>query len=581
MTNATENGSSNGITNGGDPNSYRSDSETIMRASRQLMPMSNPLTGFGSERDPATYFNVTGSTIITEEERATLFRCSRIAQNIVMTYPTEASWFVPVMADSKYTTIGKYAEEIMTYLSNLKTGSLEAKTREVSFEARLNGEAWLLLGIDDGQDFVLPIDESRINSFQWVQTILSSQISPVDKEPDLYKITLASVDRYTNLATKVLIVHESRLIKFVGEYLPPSVLRRTKKHDSCLQAAFDGLSIFMQGLQASNSMLADHSLFWYKLDGLSNLIRQKKHDEIYSRFLSLQMSKSVLKGIAMDAKNEDAGFINRNYGGVQNILETMEGYLVSATGMVRSKILGTSNRAGLGAEGRGVQDRLEHSLKLSSWQRFCWRDNLIYVLRLALLAKDSPTKGRLPKKLNVQFPPVLELSPDEIGELYNSNVNWAKTAIDAGMITQLEARLSLFSGTDAVLNPQIMLDERVTAQMEQQANLIRQPLTEPDNGFQTPNVNSQDNPLDDLKDILVNEEDNVRLMRSDSSGIAHYNRYNEDKDDNQNATENDKAKAPIKELTGKQITKINDMLNALATVTDTEINASVNRLSED
>lgn len=456
-----------GITTGTPEPTYHQDSETIVRALTGLIPGANPLTGLGTDRDPNSYFTVANTIIISAEERNILFRCSRICQNIVTVYPQEASWFTPTFGTGKYKTFGRNAEFILNYFDGLSTGSLESKVREASIEARLHGEAYLLLGIDDGQAFDFPVDETRIKSLDWVQILLHNQAKALEKRPGYYEVVLGSFD-VPDQGEKKLVIHESRLLKFVGEYLPPSILKKAKKHDSSLQAAYDGIAIFMQGIMASTSMLNDHSLFWYKLEGLATLVRQGKIDELTSRFLSLQMSKSVLKGLAMDAKNEDVGFISRNYTGVESILKTMMDYLVAETGMVRYKVLGTANAAGLGAEGRGLQDRLEHSLKMATWQRFCWRDNLLYCLRIGLLAQNSPTSGKLPKNLGIQFPPVYELTPEEIAKLYESNVTWVNNAIASGVIGKLEARLSLFGSSEAILNPQLQLDDRITEMMEEE-----------------------------------------------------------------------------------------------------------------
>lgn len=525
----------------------RNDSETLARVYgqmgyRQINPIRNSMTGLGTERDPNSYFQVAFTTPIPHQERINLFRNSRIAKNIVMIYPEEASWFNASLGSQKYASYGLDAQRVNTYLDNLKTGSLEQKVRIASMEARLHGEGWVLLGINDGQRFDQPINEENIQSFEWAEVFPYNKVKPDEYNPELYIVELIDTSSLpksvmtesesTNYrGINKLTVHQSRLRLFIGDFNPPSILEDVNKHESSLQAAFDGLAIALQGIQASNAMLQDYSLFWYKLDGLANMVRAKKYDEIYSRFLTLQMSKSVLKGIAMDAKNEDAGFIQRNYGGVKDILEVMIDYMVAESGMVRYKVLGTANRAGLGAEGRGLQDRLEHSLKIKSWQKFCWKDNLVYMARLALLAKDSPTKGKLPKSLTITFPPVLELTPEEISSLMEKNVNWAKNAKDAGFIEPLEARVSLFGNPEVILNPHIMLDERVTDMMDQQLEekleQADEPIeVEPDTAVEPTDELDPDQPIDSVEEeIGIPTEDadllapSITLTREDEANI--------------------------------------------------------------
>lgn len=430
----------------------------------------NPVTGVGSSRDPSQYFQITSPHILTHEERIGLVEGSRICQNITQIYPMESSWGNLSFSGNRYAKTAN--QSIQTLFKNFKLGSLHYCFMEAAIEARLHGESYLMLGVEDGQSYDQPVNYSNILKFNWAKTFIHNQVERIKEKPDVYLVTLGRLNREDNeilipgREEKKLEVHKDRLLKFIGDYVPPSILQKRKRHQSSLQCAFDGFALAMQGLLSTNAMMGDHSLFWYKLDGLAAMVKAKKYDEIYGRFLTLQMSKSVLKGLAMDAKTEDAGFINRNYGGVKDILETMIDYMVAETGMVRFKVLGSANRAGLGAEGRGLQDRLEHSLKIKSWQNFIWSDHILYCTKLLLLSQDSLTKGKLPSDLAVSFPIVLELNPQEIAQLIDSNLSWATKAIDAGVLNRLEVRLGIFGSVENMITPLINLDNRYTEILE-------------------------------------------------------------------------------------------------------------------
>lgn len=485
----------------------------------------NPVTGVGSARDPSQYLQITSPHLLSHSERIGLLEGSRICQNIVQVYPMEASW-------GQFNFTAKNESQgannwIQDRFENFRLGSLQSSFVEASIEARLHGESYLLLGVDDGQAFDQPLDFNNIQAFSWVKLFVYNQVELLEGYKDTYQITLGSLDNQPGyeilpgkLETKIR-VHKSRLLKFIGDYLPPSILMKRKKHQSSLQCAFDGFSLAMQSLLNSNAMLGDHSLFWYKLDGLASLVRAKKFDEIYSRFLTLQMSKSVLKGLAMDAKSEDAGFINRSYGGVKDILETMIDYMVAETGMVRFKVLGTANRSGLGAEGRGIQDRLEHSLKVKSWQNFTWKDHLIYCTKLLLLAKDSLTSGKIPSDLGLSFPPVLELDPLEISKLIDANITWAIKAIDAGLLSPLEARLGILGSSENMLSPVISLDHRFTQLLESDQESQSEPDQEIeyiDPTINPPTAKESSNTLESLN-IDPDSIDNGVFDRADGTGF--------------------------------------------------------------
>lgn len=483
----------------------------------------NPVTGIGSSRDPSQYFQITSPYILSHDERIGLIEGSRICQNIVQIYPFEASWGNVTFTGNRYSKLG--GSWVKTQSDSFKLGSLYYCFIEASIEARLHGESFLLLGVDDGQPFNQELNLDSINTFNWAKTFVYNQVEKHPNNSDLYLVNIGSESQQnhdvilTGRSDKKIEVHKSRILKFIGDYLPPSVLQKRKKHQSSLQCAFDGFSLAMQSILNANAMLNDHSLFWYKLDGLASLVKAKKFDEIYNRFLTLQMSKSVLKGMAMDAKSEDVGFINRSYSGVKDILETMMDFMVAETGMVRFKILGTANRQGLGAEGRGLQDRLEHSLKIKSWQSFSWKDHLLYCSKLLLLSQNSITKGKLPWDLSVSFPVVLDLTPKEIAELHDSNQTWVAKAIDSGILNPLEARLSVFGNADSILNPVITLDPRFTELLDSDLEAQTDPIIESIPDPEIENVSEEELTGEDpILESLINpsEIDNGLFDHADS-----------------------------------------------------------------
>jgi len=467
----------------------------------------NPMTGIGSSRDPSQYLQITSPHILSHDERIGLIEGSRICQNITQIYPMEASWGQFSFAGNRYAD--KANSYLQSLFDNFKLGSLQHCFMEASIEARLHGESYLLLGVEDGQPYDQPLNFNNIISFDWAKTFIYNQVEIIKESPDHYMITLGKLNRDEDATLipgneeKKLKVHKDRLLKFIGDYSPPSILQKRKTHQSSLQCAFSGFSLAIQALLTTNAMMADHSLFWYKLDGLASLVKAKKYDEIYNRFLTLQMSKSVLKGLAMDAKSEDAGFINRNYGGVKDILETMIDYMVAETGMVRFKVLGTANRSGLGAEGRGIQDRLEHSLKIKSWQKFTWKNHLLYCAKIALLVKDGLTKGKLPTNLTVSFPVVLELNPKEIAELIDSNLDWATKAIDAGILNPLECRLGIFGSPENLITPIISLDARYTEILESDLEAQADPELDDENqSYDDPDLDRPSNNVESMESLL-------------------------------------------------------------------------------
>ncbi|NJL54531.1 DUF1073 domain-containing protein [bacterium] len=431
---------------------YTEDSATLMNVYGSISPtgngyrgsissIHNRMTGLNTERDPSNYVGVNNfSYTLTPGECIELYKNSNIVQNVVNTYPMESKF--PHFQFSGY-SYRATSKEVNNFFETRLNESLHQTFIEASIEARLIGKCWLLLGVTDGRKMSEPVDETNIISFDWTKIRTSEQVSLASDKTGNYLVTLDEGNLY--LSQNKIEVHPSRLLSFTGNFSPISMKRAGKDANySVIQSMYDGFALYMQSLLYTNRMVADYSLFYYKLKGLAQLVQQKKTDTIYSRFTSLSMSRSAMGGFCMDMDNEDIGFIHRDYGGVDKIIDRMEDFMIAETGMVRYKIVGSSNRVGLGAEGRGLQERLAHSQNTTAWVNFNWKKNLLYCTRLYLLSQNGITRGKLPKSITLNFPSNLELTPDETSSLQNQQADYLLKLLGAGLITKSEARETLY-----------------------------------------------------------------------------------------------------------------------------------------
>lgn len=444
-------------------------------------PFQNTQTGLGTSRDKSTYFEIKPPRLITQRERIWLFRSSKLIQRAVTAYPDAATskWLKFEFGSSKRLK----PDSIDQYLQNLSTGSLQSALTLAATEANLHGDAYILLGIDDGRNWHEPVDELNIKSFKWVEVLYPNEVQIKSgvgfRKPELYQLNLSyPIEADTEI--RYITVHKSRILHLYGVQLTgQSFIENGYKNDSIIQAALNEFSRMQQGLGASSAMLADYSLFKYKLHGLRK-IGQKTNlgdrgtldiEMLMQRFIAMQMGMSVTNGLAVDAETEDAEFINRSFQGVDSILNILIDAFVSATDLPRSKLLGTSSRVGLGTEGRGEQERYEWASLVEDWQNARLRDHIRYCLRLALLSKDSPSKGRLPDTYGLRFNSVLQLTQKETAEIRKIESETDNLDITNGIITPLEARMSRHGGNSA-----ITLDPNTTAQMSE----LKEPVEKPE-----------------------------------------------------------------------------------------------------
>lgn len=138
-------------------------------------------------------------------------------------------------------------------------------------------------------------------------------------------------------------------------------------------------------------MLSDANLFVYMLNGLSQLAKEGKADQLISRFAALQMSMSNLKGLAIDKDNEAVDYLARNFGGIDKILERVENFFLAETGYPRTKLFNHSGANSLSESGK-TDERLWANL-VASYQRNIWKGPRRRVGELIIAAKDGPDYG--------------------------------------------------------------------------------------------------------------------------------------------------------------------------------------------
>jgi phage-related protein (TIGR01555 family) len=422
--------------------------------------VSNPVTGLGTSRDKTAAAIVPKQIRkLTDRERIALFRSSRIARRAVEAYPIAAGgvgWEWTFGGSS--TGASKLAAKMGQYCDRLKVKDAFVSA---SIEGRWHGDGFILIGAADGLDLDQPL--GKVRTIEWLEVLGEHEVQPglgqhYKDNPEYYTLSGHS---------RVGTVHESRILRFRGDRLLGLALQENAgKNDSVLQTMMNAFVQFTMGLGASTGMLADYSVFKYKLKGLSKLIMSGQTDELIKRFIAIQMGMSITQGLMMDAENEEAEFIQRNYSGVKDIVDLLTEQLVAASDMPRTKLLGAAARTGLGTANRGDGDREDWEIMRADWQENNWRDPLMKLGAIILSASDGPTKGAR-KDFGVSFPSGLRPNPREQAQVRLVDMQRFKLAIEANVLTAEEVRQSLYG--NAGYSSEITLQaEKISKGQQQQ-----------------------------------------------------------------------------------------------------------------
>ncbi len=372
----------------------------------------NPLTGFGTTRDKTTYTKFGAFERLADVDLSNLYHGDDMAARMVDIVPQEMF--------RKGFTVDLGDPDLNTWI-NEKLDNLDAPKRfcDAIRWARLFGGSALLIGADDGQDASLPLDPDRVEAVRYLYTIDRRLLWPVSYyteaghpklgEPETYMVS--PIIQGGASSASVSVVHESRLIIFRGA--PTGNIERLAWAHwdiSVLQRPHEILRQFNTGWKAVEIMLTDGNQAIFKMTGLAESIGSEGSDYVQKRMNVIEMYRSVLRALVIDADSEEsyerAGV---SFGSVPETLDKFMLRLAAAVQIPVTILMGQSP-AGMSATGdsdfRWFYDRIE------SEQTTECTPKLRRLVRM-ILATEEPPKDIDAAKLtiNVIWPPLWTETP--------------------------------------------------------------------------------------------------------------------------------------------------------------------------
>lgn len=444
----------------------------------------NPFTGLGKRgQDKFLETEIAvRSPILTRPELTQLYRNSKLCEKVVELLPKEATvqgWLEFSIDKGRKNA----APKAFQYGEDLKLRSL---VREASILGRLDGDGFIVMGIDDGREPMEPVDEERIQQISWIKVCDRYRLTPYTGtgspgKPEFYQYSLNYYDGLPNVqgnaSTTIGRIHHTRVLRFPGKRLYGDLIDSNNGfNDSVLQAFFQSFIKYLTAIEYSTRMVQDYNQFVYKLKGLASLVLQGKETDIVKRFQTVLMSMSSLGGLAMD-ENEEASFISRNFSGLDAIIDRLKDETSAAAAMPPTKLWGSSQKTALSNSAEG--DKYEWADCVDDWRGDILDEPLTDFHRYMFLAKNGPTGGRLPESWEIKYKSALRLTLKEQIELRATQTEKIdKVSIDAGILLPDEVRDSAWSGVEygveRTLNPELWAQKQEEAKQQQQQQMQQQ-----------------------------------------------------------------------------------------------------------
>lgn len=411
-----------------------------------IQHFANYKTGWGTDCDNANAISQTPVIQLSPPSLQNAYRSNTLIRKIVDYLPERAAHTSCSIEDLTGTLD---AEQIKEYEVKLRRLKFKRELTKASKKARLYGDFYLVLGIDDGLQLSDPVDFTRIKSVNAILPVYHDYITPLyetllEEEPEYYYYNIRGLGKSLEDLTgnennlNLYRIHKSRVIHIKGIPIDRYYSQtRDNRNDSVIQTLLQSCLIYEQAIGAANSMLVRSGIFVYKIFGLEDYAVANDEEAIQNRFSFINAGISVFKSLFIDAKKgEEAEYVTQNFGGVDKLLNAIQDHMIAQSGYPRSVILGSSNASAF-SEG-GNSDRLTMAELVRQYQYEHWQPAYEKLLKLLCASQELP--GTEECELTANFGSALHVTAKEQAELEKIVAESDKIRIESGVITANESR---------------------------------------------------------------------------------------------------------------------------------------------
>jgi phage-related protein (TIGR01555 family) len=318
----------------------------------------NPTTGEGTDRDRTSSARAWGQSILDVQELSNLYHFDDMARKIVERLPeTALRHGVPseVAGDSKTTELLRAEKQRL----NADAAFLEAWIWDRNY-----GGAVIVMGINDGQEADKPVNENAIRSVDWLKVIDRRYVWPdqygIDGDPERYFIG----DRKVN---KSILVHRSRLIVFPGmrcefELRQARLSWGLSIHEICMRA----LISYNAGFASTDQLLASGHQGVFKIKDFAKQLASKNFDLIVGRLKMVDLYRSVMRSVVIDAENESFEWKTAS---MADVPQTLDKYAIRISSAAETPVTMLMGQSPAGMNATGESDFRWFYGRCNHWRR--------------------------------------------------------------------------------------------------------------------------------------------------------------------------------------------------------------------
>lgn len=458
--------------------------EKLHKIVRRADDWLNTMTGQGDpNRDKTTYTRFAGGSRLHDTTADNLYHTNGTAGLICDALPELAmknGFEIRIKTDDKTAQEKKNSENVIQAVLE-KLGTEELYT-ESGVWANAFGAGGILIGAVDGSERASEainlnglkrIEYLRVidRRYMFPLTYYGQEDGPKYGKAKTYMVTENVIGQ--GVGQEATEVHESRLIIFDG----PRTSKTQQANNggwnmSLLDRIYSVLRMYGVSWQTLDHMLTDGTQGVFRMKGLIDALAAEEEDTISKRLRMMDMGRSIVRGLILDADDESFESVQQNWSGIKEPMELMM-YQLSSVCRIPQTILFGRSPAGMNATGDSDLEIWYSQGK--QYQRKCLRPRLEYLAMLAVQC-DEYGLNLDPKSISVHFQPLNQMSQTDEANLKKTTAETDVLYIDRGVVTADEVATSRFGGAEWSADTKINLEER-----EEEATPETQPPAPPEN----------------------------------------------------------------------------------------------------
>lgn len=367
----------------------------------------------------------------------------------------------------------------------------ELHAQQAVFEAlvwaRVFGGSLILIGADDGKEMSEPLAEDSVRTLDSLTVLDRWDVRIVKWDTDIksknnlggsnfnrpltYAINETTAAGGGPVSIDAPAIHHSRFLRFDG---PLTSRRRIRENGGWSDSIYSRIEQVLADYGAAwggiANVLQDFAQGVFKMENLNALLAADTNtteNKVLSRLKYLDMCRSTVRAIPIDAKLEDFERKQTPLSGIPETLDRFALRLATAARMPVSLLLGQSP-AGLQATGDADIRFFYDAIK--SYQQTNLRPRLEYLLRLVWKSADGPTQGKEPENWSFGFNDLWQLTDEQKAGVRKTQAETDAVYLQWDVVTPDEIAMSRFGGdaysADTVLDMETRLAEKLAEAME-------------------------------------------------------------------------------------------------------------------